>query len=48
MAVRLARILLDNGHRVVLGSRTLSRAQTLSRVLDPDMCIGGTSVRCYD
>jgi predicted dinucleotide-binding enzyme len=42
MAVRLARILLDNGHRVVLGSRTLSRAQTLARVLDPDMCTGGT------
>src|SRR4051794_19951184 len=42
MAVRLARTLLDNGHRVVLGSRTLTRAQTLARMLDPDMCTGGT------
>lgn len=42
MAVRLARILLDNGHRVVLGSRKISRAQTLARVLDARACSGGT------
>jgi predicted dinucleotide-binding enzyme len=42
MAVRLARILLDNGHRVMLGSRTRSRAQNLARVLDPRLCTGGT------
>jgi len=42
MAVRLARILLDNGHRVVLGSRMPSRARTLARVLDKHLCIGGS------
>lgn len=42
MAVRLARILLDNGHCVVLGSRKLSRARTLARVLDARNCTGGT------
>jgi 8-hydroxy-5-deazaflavin:NADPH oxidoreductase len=42
MSVRLARILLDNGHRVVLGSRTPSRAETLARVLDARACVGGT------
>jgi predicted dinucleotide-binding enzyme len=42
MAVRLARILLDNGHRVTLGSRKPSRANTLARVLDPRLCVGGT------
>lgn len=42
MAVRLARILLDNGHRVTLGSRSPSRAQNLARVLDEDQCAGGT------
>jgi predicted dinucleotide-binding enzyme len=42
MAVRLARILLDNGHRVVLGSRRPARAQTLARVLHPRACVGGT------
>jgi predicted dinucleotide-binding enzyme len=42
MAVRLARILLDNGHRVVLGSRTPSRAKTLARVLNARACTGGT------
>jgi predicted dinucleotide-binding enzyme len=42
MAVRLARILLDNGHRVTLGSRRVSRAQALARALDPRLCAGGT------
>ncbi|RPI45711.1 MAG: dinucleotide-binding enzyme [Betaproteobacteria bacterium] len=42
MAVRLARILLDNGHRVILGSRTPSRASTLARVLDAARCAGGS------
>jgi len=42
MAVRLARILLDNGHRVVLGSRTPTRAQNLARVLDSRLCTGST------
>jgi predicted dinucleotide-binding enzyme len=42
MAVRLARILLDNGHHVTLGSRTPSRAWTLARVLDPGACAGGS------
>jgi predicted dinucleotide-binding enzyme len=44
MAVRLARILLDNGHRVVLGSRKLARAQTLARALDARACAGGTYI----
>ena len=42
MAVRLARILLDNGHQVTLGSRTPSRANTLARVLDERLCAGGS------
>ena len=44
MAVRLARILVDNGHRVVLGSRRPSRAQALARVLDACACAGGTYI----
>jgi predicted dinucleotide-binding enzyme len=44
MAVRLARILVDNGHRVTLGSRKLSRANTLARILDSSLCVGGTYV----
>ena len=45
MAVRLARILLDNGHRVMLGSRTPSPAKTLARVLDERACVDGTYQR---
>ena len=42
MAVRLARILLDNGHQVTLGSRTPSRANKLARALDGRLCAGGS------
>lgn len=42
MAVRLARILLDNGHHVMLGSRAPSRANTIARALDTQLCKGGS------
>jgi predicted dinucleotide-binding enzyme len=42
MAVRLARILLDNGHHVMLGSRTPSRARSLARILGEPLCAGGS------
>jgi predicted dinucleotide-binding enzyme len=42
MAVRLARILLDNGHHVTLGSRTPPRAAKLARALDARRCAAGT------
>ena len=42
MAVRLARILLDNRHKVTLGSRRPSRSQALARVRDPLACTSGT------
>ena len=42
MAVRLARILVDNGHHVTLGSRTPQRAANLARVLGLHLCAGGT------
>jgi 8-hydroxy-5-deazaflavin:NADPH oxidoreductase len=42
MAVRLARILVDNGHSVTLGSRTPARAANLARVLGERLCAGGT------
>jgi predicted dinucleotide-binding enzyme len=42
MAVRLARILLDNGHHVMLGSRTPPRAEKLRRALDARRCAAGT------
>jgi hypothetical protein len=46
MAVRLARILLDNGHHVTLGSRTPSRtpsrAENFRRALDARRCAAGT------
>lgn len=42
MAVRLARILVDNGHSVVLGSRTPTRAANLARSLGERLCAGGT------
>ena len=42
MAVRLARILVDNGHSVMLGSRTPARAANLARVLGEHLCTAGT------
>ena len=42
MAVRLAHLLLANGHRVVLGSRKPSRAHNLARALDSPACSGGS------
>jgi NADPH-dependent F420 reductase len=42
MAVRLARILIDNGHQVTLGSRRPSRAKMLASVLDAKLCRGGS------
>jgi hypothetical protein len=42
MAVRLARILVDNGHHVTLGSRTPQRAANLARILGEHLCAGST------
>src|SRR5262252_9572625 len=42
MAVRLARMLLDNGHQVVLGSSTATRARNLARILGREKCIPGS------
>lgn len=48
MAVRLGRILLDNGHHVVLGSRSGARAAQLSKILNRDRCIGATYAEAAD